>query len=475
MSAIDLRTIIEDYPECVSNGAKLKAILSDLYSAAPRALLNTLCLTANCGVAAEIKTVSQITPIEVSRWQNTLESEYGLARNFIDKSLNLWISVFWDKLQDGQLAKKRYTCKDLSDFEIQDHVLVKYTGNKSNITIPDTVERIASQSFSGNANIEYVLISGNVNTVEAHAFINCTHLFSVAFADGVRNIKKGAFINCNRLERVYISRSVTVIEPFAFWGCGALKEITVNDENYFYRSIDGNLLTKSGKAFIRCVVNKNEQSFSMPYGVTFVEIGAFNQCKNLTEILVRPDNISLQSIEGNLYAKLKKILLQYASGKKNQTFIIPAGVQGIGHYSVAWSENLTEIVIPQSVTWIGEGAFLFDKNIKKITIAEGLKTIGDAAFQHCDALQSVELPKSLVHIGDSAFRYCRKLERLIIHEGVFSIGEHAFDECENLWIEYHGTIAQWHKICENIVRQKNEVYTVQCIDGTIRKLSKDAL
>ena len=475
MSAIDLRRIIEDYPECVSNGAKLKAILSDLYPTAPKAILNTLCLTVNCGVAAEVKTVSSISQIEVSRWQNTLETEYGLARNIIDKSLGLWISVFWDRLQDGQLTKKRYTYKDLSDFEIQDHVLVKYKGKKSNITIPDIVESIASQSFSGNTNIEYVLIAGNVNTVEAHAFINCPHLFSVALADGVRNIKKGAFINCSRLEKVYISRSVTIIEPFVFWGCGALKEIMVNDENYFYRSIDGNLLTKSGKAFIRYAVNKNEQSFSIPYGVTFVAIGAFNQCKNLTEILVRPDNISLQSIEGNLYAKLKKILLQYASGKKNQTFIIPAGMQGIGNYSVAWSENVTEIVIPQSVTWIGEGAFLFCKNIKKITIAEGLKTIGNAAFQCCESLQSVELPKSLVHIGDSVFRYCRKLEKIIIHEGVLSIGEHAFDECENLWIEYHGTIAQWHKICQSTVRQKNEDYTVQCIDGTIRKLSKDAL
>lgn len=90
MSAIDLRRIIEDYPECVSNGAKLKAILLDLYPHEQKWIINTLVTIVNSSVAAEIYSTKNVTEFEKSRWKRKLENEYGLS----EKSIRIAMSLF---------------------------------------------------------------------------------------------------------------------------------------------------------------------------------------------------------------------------------------------------------------------------------------------------------------------------------------------------------------------------------------------
>lgn len=41
MDKIDLQQLINDYPECITNGAKLKAILLDTYPEISKAIVNT--------------------------------------------------------------------------------------------------------------------------------------------------------------------------------------------------------------------------------------------------------------------------------------------------------------------------------------------------------------------------------------------------------------------------------------------------
>lgn len=77
MNDINLKQIIEQFPECVTNGSKLKAILLDTYPEISKAIVNTLVIMANSGIAKEIQDSENITDLDKSRWQKKLEDDYG--------------------------------------------------------------------------------------------------------------------------------------------------------------------------------------------------------------------------------------------------------------------------------------------------------------------------------------------------------------------------------------------------------------
>lgn len=55
MNDIELKNIIKQYPDCITSGSKLKGIVLDLYPDTPKAVINTLVLMVNSGMAKEIQ------------------------------------------------------------------------------------------------------------------------------------------------------------------------------------------------------------------------------------------------------------------------------------------------------------------------------------------------------------------------------------------------------------------------------------
>ena len=99
-----------------------------------------------------------------------------------------------------------------------------------------------------------------------------------------------------------------------------------------------------------------------------VEIGeyTFSECLSLKNIVVDENNQYYKSIDGNLFDKEGKVLLQYAIGKDNDEYIIPDGVVTISTLAFAYSQKIKTIVIPDSVTSIGGAAFSYSDSIKDI-------------------------------------------------------------------------------------------------------------
>ena len=87
--------------------------------------------------------------------------------------------------------------------------------------------------------------------------------------------------------------------------------------------------------------------------------------ESLTSIEVSENNTAYCDIDGNLYTKDKKTLIQYAIGKKDTSFTIPNSVTTIGDYAFWNCDSLTSVVIPDSVTYIGRYAF---SNCDSLTI-----------------------------------------------------------------------------------------------------------
>jgi len=116
------------------------------------------------------------------------------------------------------------------------------------------------------------------------------------------------------------------------------------------------------------------KSVTIPSSVTNIGEFAFSNCLNLKNIDVSPENQNYSSIDGDLYDKEGKVLIQYAIGKTNSSFTIPEGTTSIGIRAFSECVNLNTITIPSSMTSIGSNAFNSCSNLTSVTFADTSKT-----------------------------------------------------------------------------------------------------
>ena len=265
--------------------------------------------------------------------------------------------------------------------QTSDAYLVKgYRGKAEKIYIPTTYENlpvtsIGDSAFSGWSRLTEIIIPNSVTSIGASAFSGCSCLTEIVIPDSVTSIGASAFSSCSTLTKVAISNNVTSIGDEAFYNCDSLTEIVIPDS------------------------------------VTSIGLGVFSGCKGLTNIKVSENNTTYQSINGNLYSKDGKTLLQYAGGK-----------------------TATFFTISDTVTNIGDGAFYGCARLMKVTIGNNVTSIGGGAFYGCSSLTEIVILDSVTSIGDSAFSACYSLTEIVILDSVTSIGKYAFASCDNLTI-----------------------------------------
>ncbi len=338
-----------------------------------------------------------------------------------------------------------------------------------NVTIPSGVTSIGKGAFSACESLTEIEIPDSVTVIGEAAFIGCRGLSSInvsekngAFAsldgnlytkdgktliqysvgkpdteftipDGVVTIGYSAFFGSS-LKNITFPDSMVTIGKYAFIYCLGLTNISIPDG-----------VTDIGEgAFIYCLGLTN---ISIPDSVTNIGSQAFYECRSLTEISVGKDNNVYKSIDGNLYTKDGKTLLQYAVAKSEEKFTIPGSVTNIGRNAFYGCHTLTEIEITDNVT-----------------------NIEEHAFDACDRLTSITLPRSVTVIGKRAFSGCSRLKNLTIPDSITDIGEQAFYYCDNLTnVTYEGTCSEWLKIAENAGKESdNGNVTVKCSDGELK-------
>jgi len=288
-------------------------------------------------------------------------------------------------------------------------------------TIPSSVTTIGDSAFS-NSGLTGVTIPSSVTTIGDSAFSN-SGLTGVTIPSSVTTIGNYAFYFCSSLTSVIIPSSVTTIGHTAFYFCDSLTSV------------------------------------SIPSSVTTIGNYAFNDCSSLENITVDSRNPSYASIEGILFDKNIKTIIQYPIGKKMGAYTIPSSVTTIGDFAFSWS-SLTSVIIPSSVTTIGDSAF-YRSSLTSVIIPSSVTTIGNYAFNDCNRLENITvdgrnpsyasnegilfdkniktiiqypigkkvgaytLPSSVTTIGNSAF-YSSSLTSVIIPSSVTTIGNYAF-------------------------------------------------
>ena len=115
----------------------------------------------------------------------------------------------------------------MSNFVIEDGVLVKYNGNEEKVIIPDGVISIGKNVFNENRTIVEVVIPSSVEVILYRAFYMCENLNKVTFSFGLKKICSDAFAYCNKLEKIEFPKSLIEIERSAFENCVTLSKVVL--------------------------------------------------------------------------------------------------------------------------------------------------------------------------------------------------------------------------------------------------------
>lgn len=284
------------------------------------------------------------------------------------------------------------TSSNLSDFVIENGVLLEYKGNGGDVVIPGNITKISAGAFANTA-LKKIVIPGNVKELKEWTLSGCV-VEKVIISEGVTKIGSESFwdIICDTIE---IPASVTLIENFAF-AFSTVSNIKGSSENQYYKDIDGVLFTRDGTTLVRYPSAKSGIEYTIPDSVTQIRNGAFSYNKNIQKVF------------------------------------IPQSVTSIGAFAFNRCENLEFVNIPENIKILEECTFQLCKSLKSIYIPDSVEVIGRYAFNECVSLSDVTLPNGLKTIDTCAFNNCARLKSIIIPQSVTKIGFSAFYGCSSL-------------------------------------------
>ena len=235
-----------------------------------------------------------------------------------------------------------------------EYELIAYCGNQETVTLPTYING-NKYSIYKMRGVRNVIIPSSFISIGFYAFAYCDSLTGITIPSSVTSIGDYAFAYCDSLTSITIPSSITRIGWYAFVYCYSLTTV-IFEENSKLTSIGYD-------AFAYCY---SLTGITIPSSVTSIGNRAFYSCDSLISIIVDANNENYKSVDGNLYTKDGKTLIQYAIGKKDTSFIIPDGVTSIGDSAFSSCDSLTSITIPSSVTSIGSYAFRYCHNLDTI-------------------------------------------------------------------------------------------------------------
>ena len=321
----------------------------------------------------------------------------------------------------------------------------------SELIVPDNIQIISQNAFSGMDQLTSVTIGENVETIGNYAFSYCSLLQTVDFMQTghLKTLGNGAFYYCESLSAILLPDSLMEIGGGPFSGCHNMRLISIgtniqtiggsliDTENYCTISFRGTLEnwlssdilgeTLGNKASL--IVDGQEISghLTLPYGITRIGSHAFRGIRKLT-------SVSVTSIGNNAF---------FCSG-------------------------IISIVIPDSITDIGRSAFNGCEQLTSITIGNGVTEIEDAVLACGDKLESVILGDNIKIIGAYVFNGDFNLRTITLPESITYIGDEAFRATGLTDINYLGTIAQWLAIDKSERLGLNDTI-IHCKDGDVPK------
>lgn len=109
------------------------------------------------------------------------------------------------------------------EFQIENGVLLSYSGPGGDIVIPEGVTDVRDRAFGRNPDITSITYPESIISVNGAS--GCINLSSVTIPEGALEIGLGAFEGCKSLQSIVIPDSVLRINSLAFRHCSALTSV----------------------------------------------------------------------------------------------------------------------------------------------------------------------------------------------------------------------------------------------------------
>ena len=249
------------------------------------------------------------------------------------------------------------------DFVISGGVLTAYTGEATDIAIPDGVTVIGKEAFK-KKDVEHVWVPASVQEVRERAFSG-SELKTITFQDDdehpsqLRRIEYRAF-DFTGVEDLVLPRSVEQLQQGAFYGMGLLNSLHVGPK------------VEMGSLSV---------SFDMFWCLSHLEVDA--------------DNPNYETVNGVLYTKDHKHLVFFPRRLDiGSSYEVLDGTEKIDDYALSYT-NLTSITLPSTVRILGESSLAGNRLLTSINLPDGLTTIENTAFEGCTKLSHIVIPDSL--------------------------------------------------------------------------------
>ena len=257
--------------------------------------------------------------------------------------------------------------------------------NLTAIEIPGTVKNIETSAFSGNKNLETVILREGVETIGTSAF-------------------SGSQVWDVRLPSTL--KSMPTASPFAY------KE--------FYDYYEDKWIVY--KPTYEVYQGSWAHQFCESNGLEFITLQDFY-------FDLMPDGWILTG-----YGGLDRNVTVPDSWSEEHTVNLP--VVGIGDSAFYGQDIITSVTLPATVQTIGASAFENCAALSSINLPSGMTRIGNNTFKNCATLTSVDLPAGLTAIGNSAFENCAGLSEIRLPGSLTDLGEASYKNCCDIDLLY---------------------------------------
>ena len=493
---IDLRSVVEKYPECLDSATKFKSYMMDLYpDNSNKARIRILADIVDCGIALEIKN-GKTDSISISNFCNTMENQYGYSAKLVEECVHQFLVAFGfePKPINVSTQKTEDICKGdcsialigvggaglntinragkqngISLIAIDDGT-EWLDGSKADQKIPINLGQCNNNTHSiSDAEISKIdavtsqypivvvcaglggktgtkITPAVIQSAKKHGAMVITVMFKPFLFEGkdrantaeigekqIKAISDYSIVIANELIKFHSTTQITLLNAFLFPDEVVAKVLQI----ILKCSGDGSIETN--KKIIE-ELNHSIPQYKMVESVEQLAtiIGEYEEKKqsfnDLFDEILKTTTIEKDGVTH--ICNPDDFIIEDGILKQyighDEYVAIPDGVVSIGRRAFCRCLSLVSVAIPNSVTNIEGTAFGGCKNLENITLPDGVTNVGAMAFAYCDNLTSVTLSSSVTNIGEQAFTDCINLKSIIIPNGVTSIGKMAFFECGNL-------------------------------------------
>ena len=357
--------------------------------------------------------------------------------------------------------------KALEPVNISGDIVIPYEYKKDGKTYK--VTSISTDAFyeSGESNqkLRTVKIPNSVKIIGTAAFQACTALQCICIPESLERVAENSFLDCHNLRSVYYTGSKqdwdkievesgndcllnaeinyqSGIESGISEGVKNLQyygnaEIFPSDNRFFVFTTDDETMTAAISATDPTTISGNivipyEYEINRKiYKVTTIDSSAFENSSKITDVVIPSSVTEIGLSAFNNCSFLKNIF-------------IPDSVKTIKESAFWGCASLETIVLPDNVV-LNADAFAFSTNLKKIDISRSnITVIPRDIFAGCTSLRSITIPDGVTKIGMNAF-WDNTLDSIVFPSSLTEIDDSAFS-CEIKDIYFRGTEEQWNNI-----------------------------